>query len=529
MADERSPLVQNGTQQDYSRGDSEQTAIDTPQKSHLTFIIPMAVGIFLGAMDQTIVVSSYASIGSELNQLQNTSWIATSYLLTITSFQPLYGKLSDIFGRKSCLLFAYIVFAIGCLLCGLSRNMNELIASRVIAGIGGGGMQTVVSIIVSDVVPLRNRGTWQGILNIVYGSGNSVGAFLGGYLADTIGWRWSFLLQVPIAVIAILAVSLSLHLPKRETGDFKAKLKRVDFGGAISLVFAVFFLLFALDRGGNIAWNDRYTISSLVAFGVSSVIFGFIEMEFASEPFAPKRIIVNRSLIASYLVNFFGIASAFTQLFHVSLYFQAVQGKSASEAGLWLIVAVVGGLTGSLSGGLIMQATGKFYALTVLGYAALFMGTIVVTLTSGVVLASTVGIAIGLIISSLGNGSGITTSLISLIANAGQADQAIATAVSYLFRSLGSVVGLSIGSTLIQTTLRSALQRKLSGGDVEEIIKNVRESLKYLDKLDPTTRAAVRGSYEEAIHVTFWFSVAMAACGLLSSLFIKEKPLATRT
>ncbi|KAF8960437.1 member of the major facilitator superfamily [Flammula alnicola] len=539
MSNETSPLIrnQNGTQNDYVGRDSESTIHpseapiereDPPRKSHLVFVIPMAVGIFLTAMDQTIIVSSYASIGSEFNQLQNTSWIATSYLLTITSFQPLYGKLSDIFGRKSCLLFSYTIFAIGCLLCGLARNMTELVAARAFAGIGGGGMQTIVSIIMSDVVPLRSRGTWQGILNIVWATGNTVGASLGGYLADTIGWRWSFLLQVPITIVAIIAVSLALHLPKIESGDFTAKLKRVDFGGAISLVLTIFFLLFALDRGGDISWNDHYTISSLVAFGIFFLAFAFIEMEFASEPFAPKRIIVNRSLIASYLVNFFGIASAFTMLFHVSLYFQAVRGDSASKTGVWLIISVVGSLVGSLCGGLIMQASGKFYALTVIGYAALLVGTTMVTLTSGVLVVSSAGIAIGLMISSVGNGSGITTSLISLIANAGQADQAIATAVSYLFRSLGSVVGLSIGSTLVQGTLRSALQRRLSGADVNEIIRKVRESLKYMDELDPYTQSAVRGSYEEAIHVTFWFSVILAACGLLSSVFIKEKPLARR-
>ncbi|PPR05313.1 hypothetical protein CVT26_011572 [Gymnopilus dilepis] len=533
MADETSPLIQstessNGN--DYSGRDSEQATeevVETP-KSYLAFVVPMAIGIFLGAMDQTIVVSSYASIGSELNQLQNTSWIATSYLLTITSFQPLYGKLSDIFGRKSCLLFAYTIFSVGCLICGLARDMTELIIGRAIAGIGGGGMQTVVSIIMSDVVPLRSRGTWQGVLNIVFASGNSAGASLGGYIADTIGWRWSFLLQVPITIFAIVSVSFSLRLPKHDTGEFKAKLKRVDFGGAASLVFTVFFLLFALDRGGNIAWNDRYTIASLVAFGAFFVLFAFIEMELASEPFAPRRIIVNRSLIASYLVNFFGIASAFTQLFHISLYLQAVQSKSASEAGLWLIMGVVGGLTGSLSGGLIMQATGKYYWLTVGGYVALFFGTIIVNLTSGVLVTSTIGIALGFVMSSVGNGSGITTSLISLIANAGQADQAIATAVSYLFRSLGSVVGLSVGSTIVQGTLRSELRKRLTGADVDEIIKNVRESLKYIDKLEPETQIIVRSSYEEAIHVTFLFSIIMAACGLLSSIFIKEKPLVRR-
>ncbi|EDR06887.1 member of the major facilitator superfamily [Laccaria bicolor S238N-H82] len=498
----------------YPSAFSSQTFLRSSQ------VLPMAVGIFLCAMDGTIVVSSAAAIGSELNELQNTSWIATAYLLTLTSFQPLYGKLSDIFGRKSCLLFSYSIFSIGCLLCGLSRNMNELIMCRAFAGIGGGGMQPIVSIIMSDVVPLRSRGTWQGVLNIVWTTGTIVGASLGGLFADTIGWRWAFLIQVPIALIAIIAVSLALHLPKVESGGYKAKLKRVDFLGAISLVSAVFFLLFGLDRGGNVSWNDKLTIYSLCAFFVAFVTFAFVEMKWASEPFAPKRIIVNRSLISSYLVNFFGIASGFTMIFYIALYFQAVQGRSASEAGIWLLFSVGGSLTGSLCGGLIIQATGKYYLLTLASYIVFFLGTTSTTLSSGVIVTSSVGIA---------SGDGITTSLISLIANAGQADQAIATAVSYLFRSLGSVVGLSVGATLVQGTLRSSLQHKLSGQDVDEIIRRVRESLSYLDELDPVTRATVTTSYGEAIHVAFWFSAIMAACAMISAIFIKEKPIPAKT
>ncbi|KAF9456714.1 member of the major facilitator superfamily [Collybia nuda] len=506
-------------------GVGQEEVQEVPRKSFLSLVIPMSIGIFLAAMDATIVVSSYAAIGSELNQLQNTSWIATAYMLTMTSFQPLYGKLSDIFGRKGCLLFAYSIFAIGSLMCGLSRNMTELIASRAFAGIGGGGMTTIVSIILSDVVPLRSRGTWQGVLNIVFATGSAAGAPLGGLFADTIGWRWAFLMQVPLALLAITAVSFALHLPKTDSSNFSAKIRRVDFGGAAALVVTVFLLLFGLDRGGNIAWGDTFTILALGGFALFAVVFGVVEMRLAREPLAPKRIIVNSSLIASYLVNFFGIAAGMSMLFHVSLYLQAVERKSASEAGLWLILSVAGSLFGSLGGGLVMQATGKFYMLTVCGYGLLFIGSGIVILMTGALTRSVHGLAVGLVVGSIGNGSGITTSLIALIANAGQADQAIATAVSYLFRSMGSVVGVSVGSSLVQETLRSYLRRKLSGDDVEEIIQRVRESLSYVDELDPATRAIVRSAYGQAVQVTLSFTVAMAACSLVSSIFIKEKAL----
>lgn len=160
-------------------------------KKKLPIIFPaVAIGVFLSAADQTIIVSSYGKIGSELHALNLTSWIATAYFLTLTSSQPLYGKLSDIFGRKACLLFGYTVFGLGCLGCGLARDIRELIAARAFAGVGGGAMTTVVSILLSDICTLRERGTYQGYINIVYAAGASAGAPLGGIMADYVGWRW---------------------------------------------------------------------------------------------------------------------------------------------------------------------------------------------------------------------------------------------------------------------------------------------------------------------------------------------------
>lgn len=215
-----------------------------------------------------------------------------------------------------------------------------------------------------------------------------MGASLGGYLADTIGWRWAFYIQVPLAIVSALSVYffLSLPLPPSASSpdtDFKTKLRRIDFGGAATLILAVFFLLLGLDRGGDIGWNNQLTVSLLVGFTISAAVFGLIETRLAAEPLAPTRIVLNRSLLASYLVNFFGIAGAFAQLFHISLYLQAVLGKSASETGAWLVIAVVTALVGSLSGGLIMQATGKYYTLTCVAYVVLLAGTITVLSGTG--------------------------------------------------------------------------------------------------------------------------------------------------
>lgn len=359
-------------------------------------------------------MSSYGKIGSELHALNNTSWIATAYFLTLTSFQPLYGKLSDIFGRKACLLFGYLIFGLGCLFCGLAQNMNQLIAARAFAGIGGGGMTTVVSILLSDAVPLRERGKWQGYVNIIYATGAGTGAPLGGILADSIGWRWAFLGQAPLCLLAFIVVGLVLHLPKREQDHWKAKLRRIDFLGAAILICAVFTLLLALDRGSNVSWSATITIVSISLSVPLFALFLLVEMKVATEPFAPGHIIFSRSLFACYLCNFFSFSGWLAALFYIPLYFQAVDGLSATQAGVRLIPGIICGVSGSLFGGFYMERTGKFYWLTVVAYTNLVLGMVFVFLFSGLVVNSTIGIIIGMCICGFSNGIGVTTSLIGL-------------------------------------------------------------------------------------------------------------------
>ncbi|KAF8530799.1 major facilitator superfamily domain-containing protein [Gautieria morchelliformis] len=472
----------------------------------LPILLPVSLGIFLAAMDGTIVASSYASIGSDLKQLQNTSWIATGYMLTLTSIQPLYGKLSDIFGRKACLLFAYSVFGIGCLACGLARNMTELIIARALTGVGGGGMTTVVSILVTDLVPLRRRGTWQGILNIIFSIGSASGAPLGGFLADG-----GFSFQVPVAFLAFSAVLLALRTPTPAalSLSIKSKLRRIDFLGAFTLVIAIFSLLLGLDRGSNISWSSPTTLGSFSAFCFLTVAFAVIETTpwLAKEPFAPKRIMANASLLGSYLTNFFIFAASVCSLFHVSLYAQAVRGKSAAGAAATLLPCILAGVSGSLLAGC---GVGLVMGLLLIDIMALLSTN-----------WSLIGVSIGI---------AVTTTLIALIANVSSEDQAVATAVSYLFRSLGGVIGISAGSAVVQNTLRVCLTSRLTGPghDIDEIVRRVRESLSYVDTLDPGTRVIVRGSYEQALLATFVFSTIMGTGGLLASLFIREKSLGTK-
>ncbi|KAL9018750.1 MAG: hypothetical protein Q9185_003980 [Variospora sp. 1 TL-2023] len=496
-------------------------------KEKLKYILPaIAIGIFLSAADQTLIVTMYGKIGSDLEALNKTSWVSTAYFLTLTSFQPLYGKLSDIFGRKSALLFGYAIFGIGCLLCGLARNMNELIAARAFSGIGGGGMTTVVSIMMSDIVPLRERGTWQGIINVIYAAGAGCGAPLGGVLADLFSWRWAFLAQAPMCALAFLSVTFVLHLPKRESAGWKKKLARVDFLGAFVLVSAVFTLLLGLDRGSNDSWTILVTIVSLSISFPLFILFALVEQRFAAEPFAPSRIIWDRSLVACYLCNFFSFAGYLSVIFYIPLFFQAVDGLTATQASVRLLPTIIAGVCGSLFGGLLMQKTGRYYWLTVIAYSMLFVGVLIIMLFSDLIMNSTYGIAVGLVLGGFGNGIGVTSSLIGLISNAAQADQAVATACSYLFRTMGSVVGLALSATVVQQSLRSQLQERLnSGKDAEEVVRQVRQSLDYIKTLSPEVKQIVKECYSHATRDGFGLMLGITFFSMLSAWFIHEKRL----
>ncbi|KAH6654640.1 multidrug resistance protein fnx1 [Truncatella angustata] len=476
-------------------------------------------------MDQTLVIATYGKIGSDLKALNNTSWIATSYFLTLTTFQPLYGKLSDIFGRKECLLFAYTVFGLGCLGCGLSQDITQLCVSRAVAGMGGGGMNAVVSILMTDLVSLRDRGVWQGYINVVFAAGIASGAPLGGLMADSIGWRWAFIGQFPIAIIAWSAVFFVLDLPKTDHSHWIEKFKRIDFPGAITLSAAVFLLAFGLDNGSNEGWSTTETIVPLALTPVLLVGFILIENKIASHPFAPGHVILDPPVLAAYGANFFGVAAQMGSWFFVALFYQGALGLTASQSGLMFLPGTVTGLIGSLGGGFVMKRTGKYYWLTLAGYAIVLLSLVLIALFSGVVEKSLVGVLVAMVLLAFGASISITTTLIAVISNTAPEDMAVAVACSYLFRSLGTTIGISISTAVLQQVLRTELAVRLSDSRADEIAERVRESLDYIRELPIDVANVVRDCYATATSWACLPVIIMIILCLISSAFIREKKL----
>ncbi|KAM4054703.1 major facilitator superfamily protein [Hirsutella rhossiliensis] len=493
------------------------------RKMHL-FIPATGIGIYLVAIDQLLTVATYAKIGSELNALNSMSWIATSFFLTLTSFQPLYGKLSDIFGRKECLLFAYAVFGLGCLGCGLARDIVQLCISRAVAGIGGGGINAVVSILLSDLVPLRERGVWQGYLNILYAAGSSTGAPLGGILADSIGWRWSFLAQVPLCCMGWIAVYFLLDVPRPAQSHWLSKVRQIDFLGAFVLVAAVVALLAGLDSGPNLGWSHRATVISLSAAPVLFGLFVLVQVKVATHPFAPSHVIFGRGLFACYFANFFGAAGNFAVLFFLPLSMQAGEGFSAAASGALLVPAMIAGVLASVGGGWVIKRTGKFYAVSVLSYGVQAFS--ILPLALSVWFKATAAEVVALMLTASGSGSGLTTTLIGLLANAATQDTAVVVACSYLFRSLGSSVGISVSSAVLQQVLRAELATRLpNSDDARQVEGRVRQNIDYIKKLPPPIANIVRKSYRLATAGALVPALAFSVVAFLATFWVRTRSL----
>lgn len=273
------------------------------------FWIELAImsNVFLYGLDSTITAATYAVISSEFDSANTASWLTTSYLVTSTAFQPLYGRVSDIFGRRICFFISTITFAIGCLGCGIASDVIFLNAMRALTGFGGGGLMTLATIVNSDMIPFKKRGMYQALQNGIYGFGAIAGASFGGTIADHIGWRWCFLLQVPVSVLALVAGYLVIKNPpiKFSLGDgFGAVWKKVDVSGSMLLVAAVSVQLVGLSLGGNeLPWSSPWVIVTLIGSFALFALFLWVEAHTDAIPVIPLRLLKGRLPVATQLAN----------------------------------------------------------------------------------------------------------------------------------------------------------------------------------------------------------------------------------
>ena len=249
------------------------------------------LGIVLAALDGTMVATLTASISDSYNSLTLLAWLASSYFIANSVLQPLAGKLTDIYGRRAGLVLCNILFCTGNLICGLAQGESTIILGRVVAGLGGGGLNAIPLFVTNDLVPLRRRGIWQGFNNVCFGLGSGLGGIFGGYINDSLGWRWSFIILVPLTILSGLLVAFLLRLPTKDIdeSELDEKWKRIDFSGALVLVTAIVLLCVGLNAGGNtVPWNHPVVLVSLPLSAALFLTFGYIESEIAPRACHPR-------------------------------------------------------------------------------------------------------------------------------------------------------------------------------------------------------------------------------------------------
>ncbi|KAI0138987.1 MFS general substrate transporter [Hypoxylon sp. NC0597] len=477
--------------------------------------------VFLYGFDGTITASTYAVISSEFDATNTASWLTTSYLITSTAFQPLYGRVSDIFGRRICFFISTITFALGCLGCGLANDIVSLDCMRALAGFGGGGLMTMATIVNSDMIPFRKRGMYQAMQNGIFGFGAICGASFGGSIADTIGWRWCFLLQVPVSAIALLFGYLVIKNQQNTFGgssSLKETWRRVDFLGSLVLVVAISVQLVGLSLGGNeLPWDSPWVVASLVG---SVILFGgffWIEAKTTAIPVIPLRMLKGRLPVFIQLANVCAGISAYAYLFLLPLFFQVVLLDSATTAGARLAIPSLATPIGGLIAGIVMSRWGKLVTLVRTGAILMAVGNGLVTSLNFV--DSNWKYYIYIFPANLGQGIIYPGILFTSLATFEHADHAVSSSTVYLIRSLGTVWGVSISSAVVQTTLSVRLPAVLRDiPDKWRIIDAIRHSVETLRELPPDIQLKARMAYYEGLRYSFAASTAFAVIAFCAAM-----------
>ncbi|KAK2798586.1 hypothetical protein FQN51_007606 [Onygenales sp. PD_10] len=492
--------------------------------------------VFLSGFDGTITASTYALISSEFKAANNASWLTTSYLITSTAFQPLYGRFSDIFGRRACFFTSTVAFMVGCLGCALARDIVLLNLMRAVTGLGGGGLMTMATIINSDMIPFRERGMYQAMQNVLHGFGSICGASLGGSIADTIGWRWCFLLQVPVSIMALIVGHLVVknqfdHAPAHQSS--KATLStiwnRVDLSGALLLILGLSSQLVGLSLGGNeLPWDNYWVISSLVGSVLILALFLVVEATTSAMPVIPLRMLKGKLAVSTQISNVCVGMAAYAFLFMLPLFFQVVLMDSASTAGARLIIPSLATPIGGLISGIVMSRWGHLAHLVRAGAFLMFSGNALVMLL-GFDSAKWKYIAY-IIPASLGQGIVYPGILFTVLAAFDHADHAVSASTVYLIRSLGTVWGVAITSTITQNTLKQRLPAALTGvPDKWKIINEIRHSVLAIGKLPTDVQMAAREVYYDGIRLSFAASAAFGLVATVSALFARGRGLSRGT
>ncbi|RYV51137.1 DHA2 family efflux MFS transporter permease subunit [Pengzhenrongella frigida] len=410
------------------------------------------IGMFLAALDQTIVATSIRTIGDSLHGLSLQAWVTTAYLITSTIATPLYGKLSDVYGRKPFYLLAIVLFLIGSLLSGTADSMYQLAIYRGVQGLGAGGLMSLAITILGDLVPPRERARYQGMFLAVFGTSSVLGPVIGGFFAgaDTIlgiaGWRWVFLINIPIGIIGLIVITKVLHLPPLP----KVK-HRIDWPGALALVIGLVPLLLVAEQGRAWGWDSGWSLVCYALGVVGLGLFLLAERVAGEDALLPLYLFRNRTFAIGAGANTIIGLGMFGALATLPLYLQIAKNMSPTEAGLALIPLTVGIMSGSIIAGQLTSRTGRYKVFPVVGTTLMALGALLLSRLT--VDTSMVMIGGFTIVFGLGLGLSMQPLILAVQNAVPPKEMGVATSSSLFFRQVGGTLGTAVFLSILFSTV----------------------------------------------------------------------------
>ncbi|WP_127754314.1 MDR family MFS transporter [Devosia sp. 1566] len=486
-----------------------------PEPQSVRVIIgAVAVTLLLASLGQTIVSTALPTIVGELGGLDHLTWVVIAYLLSSTVVAPIYGKLGDLFGRKIVLQIAILIFLGGAALSAMASSMTFLIIARAIQGLGGGGLMVVAMAVVADVIPPRQRGKIQGIFGAVFGVSTVIGPLLGGFIVEHLSWRWIFLINLPLGLLALGVIAVALK-PRPDRVSHK-----IDFAGFVLLSAGLSSFVLATSLGGTtFPWFSAQIIGLVVAALVLLVAFVFNEKR-AAEPVLPLSLFRNNTFLVSNSVSFLVGMAMFGSITFLPLFLQTARGTSPTASAMQLVPMMIGLISASTLAGLFMSRTGRYKILPTVSTALLTLGLL---LLAGMSLDTPDWqIAVFMLIVGVGIGP-VNSVAVTAIQNASpQHLVGVATAGATLFRQIGGSIGVSVFGAIFASNLARELGDALPEGGGTSAF-----NAQAVAALPPQVRQQVLEGFASALHPVFFTAAGASLLAFALNFLLEELPLAS--